>query len=253
MSPSDHPPIFVINLERSTARRERIRAQAESIGVALTFVKAVDGATLGADALARCDPGASRRHYGRALRPQEIGCYLSHLAVWERIRDGGHHWAVVLEDDGRLEQAFVPALRAIAQVKAPWDLIRLAGYFPRRGRLVEKLADGRDLVRCERGVNGANAYALTREGAQRLIDYSERIVHPVDNAMDRPFEHHLQLLVVRPFVVHHDDGGASTIRPTTGRTPPEPSPWTERLARRARRFGESLQRRWYHLRRYGLL
>lgn len=246
------PPLFVLNLARSVERRERMEQQAASLGLGLTFVPAVDGTALAPEQRARVDEEAVRRRYGRPLRAGEIGCYLSHLLVWERLAAGDDACAVVLEDDARLDATFAPAVAAVLAAPVPWDVVRLTGYFHRPAQRVARLADGRDLVRNERGINGTTAYLVRREGAARLVAYSRTLCHPVDNAMDRTFEHELALLCVRPFAVGHDDGQPSTIQRTAARGGVR-GPWTERAARRLLRTQDSLRRRWHNLRKHGLV
>jgi len=45
--------------------------------------------------------------------PNAVGCYLSHIKVWEKMRDLRLPYALVLEDDAHFTPGFVPAVQAL--------------------------------------------------------------------------------------------------------------------------------------------
>ena len=49
-------------------------------------------------------------HYPFALRPGEVGCFLSHRAVWAALLESNADAALVLEDDVELDEGFQAAL-----------------------------------------------------------------------------------------------------------------------------------------------
>lgn len=64
------------------------------------FFDAVDGALLGArDIDGIYDERKNASGFKRPMSLPEIGCYLSHYALWKRVADGGGPGAIILEDD----------------------------------------------------------------------------------------------------------------------------------------------------------
>ena len=111
------PPIFVISLAREAERRARM-AQ-ELAGFDFEFFDAVDGRTLdGAQYAHRLDAEWFRIMRGRELAPGEIGCFLSHYGLWERLVAAGTPCALILEDDARLEDGFAVIIDEAMKIAA---------------------------------------------------------------------------------------------------------------------------------------
>jgi len=88
---------YYINLDRSVARRERMEAQLAALGLSSRYARfaAVDGAAV--------------HRPGSALRPGELGAFLSHKSALETARAKGAA-AHILEDDALLSAHAVPVI-----------------------------------------------------------------------------------------------------------------------------------------------
>ena len=89
-------PVFLINLDRSFNRLGQMAVRFSELGVAFERVEAIDGETLGTDAIS-----AVRLHV-RGLLPlsaSEVGCFLSHRKCWELIANGQQTHGCIFEDD----------------------------------------------------------------------------------------------------------------------------------------------------------
>lgn len=106
--------VFVINLERSTARRAFMRRQLASRDLDFEFVKAVDGAALSDDEVARVCDFAQLARRPHLRRRGVYGCLLSHYSVYERIVAENLPCALVLEDDVVVDAALGALLSALA-------------------------------------------------------------------------------------------------------------------------------------------
>ena len=82
-------PVFVINLLRHQDRRRHMEAELARVGLQAEFVPAVDGSRLSEEDWARYDKEKSLRVYGVDMLAGEIGCYLSHYRLVQRIFDSG--------------------------------------------------------------------------------------------------------------------------------------------------------------------
>lgn len=102
---SQRIPVFVISLAAAPLRRQRICEHLEKLGLTYFLIDAVDGRSLTAAELAAVDGTGGRSP------PGQIGCYLSHFAVYQRIVEQGFVVSLILEDDARLTPRIVPLLR----------------------------------------------------------------------------------------------------------------------------------------------
>ena len=103
---------FILHLERATGRLANVRRLAEACGVPSEVFPAVDGRSVDPDDI----EGVAREPafapaYPFDLNPGEVGCFLSHRAIWKRIARGAEDAALVMEDDAGIEpEAFAKAL-----------------------------------------------------------------------------------------------------------------------------------------------
>jgi glycosyl transferase family 25 len=112
---------YVVNLVRSTDRRDHIRRQLDRVGLDYELVPAVDGRTLSADDRARLVHSSLEGAPQWLSAPGAIGCALSHLEVYRRIVASGDDAAVVLEDDvvlpGGIEQTIDEAEKHLGEAE----------------------------------------------------------------------------------------------------------------------------------------
>ncbi len=222
MPPAAAPlPIFVINLERDTARWESARAQLAAQGLAGERVPAVEGARLGAAELARLySPELNARRFFRPLTPAEIGCYASHLQCARLIRERGLRAAVILEDDFVAGPHLPALLAALAALPRPFDMVKLYSNLTRRAPL-QPLAGGYELCRFRRMPINALAYVLSAAGAEKFV----RAV-PAGRPVDVDFKHWwelgLDILGVAPNAFTVAPGLASSIGDRVGLHRPLP-------------------------------
>ena len=79
----NHIPVFVINMEDSKTRMQRVRKQLEELCISFTRIDAVVGRALTATEIDECyDPELNKNLHHRNLTVGEIGCYLSHRKVF---------------------------------------------------------------------------------------------------------------------------------------------------------------------------
>lgn len=244
------PPVFVINLARDTVRRAHMDAVLARVGLSATFVPAVDGRSLQAADRARYDPARALRVYGKPMLDAELGCYLSHDRLWQRLLDEGHAAALILEDDIEIDPA-LPGVLADLLACPDWLVVRLHTMRGRvltprraafRGREVATLRDGAGLFRLRTHTLGAAAYLIRAEGARRLLDYGRRIALPIDQTMDRFWENGIVPYVVRPFPVRQRAEFASSIGARAA-GPQDELPLGALLRRRLQRAGDGLRKR----------
>lgn len=207
------PPIFVVSLSHSAERRAAVAANLDALGLSYTFLDAVAGEALSDAEVAQAyDRGSALTRFKRELARQEIGCYLSHIAVWRRIAREAVPVAVVLEDDAVCAPSLVDLLAALGD--GPHGAVMLKLCDPRRRgrrRTVATLAGGFRLTRPAILPPLTVGYVLTRDAARRLTSGSRRFARPVDIDLKHWWEHGVDILVVEPSVVATPNRFLSTI------------------------------------------
>ena len=238
------PPIFVISLARETERRETMQRELASWSLDFEFFEAIDGLTLAEASYGyRMQDEWWHIMRGRQFSPGEIGCFLSHYALWRHLVETGARHAIVLEDDARLEAGFPAVVDDLMKVGGDWDIVMLS---PKRSYRVDReiaaLAADRRLVRFARRVAGAVGYLIRLEAAEDLLHYCWRIRAPIDWLYPEWWRNGLRVYAVLPAIVRHA-GLPSTIQPRTRvkRTALEHAAaashrWADRLHLRAARL-----------------
>ncbi|WP_062013119.1 glycosyltransferase family 25 protein [Aureimonas sp. AU4] len=161
-------PIRVINLDRATARLDFMARQLAGLGLAFERRRAVETADIAPDLERRIN-----RRWERPLSGPELGCLLSHAAIWREVAAGAGP-VLVLEDDAVLSRRLPEALRALPQVEA--EMVNIESFGRRRfvSRRRVPVGEGLSVRRTHRDKSGSAAYLLCPAGARRLLASLER-------------------------------------------------------------------------------
>ena len=231
---------WLINLPRSVERRAKMEDQLTRIGLPYTLFEAVDGRAMAAELEPRLDRAAFRRNMGREALPGEIGCYFSHLAVWQALVDSPFQYALVLEDDVVFHDDFLPALDAALGRTDAWDMLKL-NRIRAKVPVLQGQAGPYRLNAYLGPATGFGAYLISRDFAAKVLPQMEPMRMPVDYEGTRWWAHDFRLLGLEPFPSHVDDGGMSTINGTNFANVVKP-PKYKRLGNYAMRAGNYLRR-----------
>lgn len=110
------PAVYVVSLQRAVARRKVMSEQFARLGIAFTFVDAVDAKQVDQEWLhAQVDDLMTVENFGRRLCGPEIACALSHRQIYKDILARGEVGAIVLEDDVTILPVFLDALAHFQQ------------------------------------------------------------------------------------------------------------------------------------------
>jgi glycosyl transferase, family 25 len=206
---------FVINLPRDAARMQTIAQRLDALGLPFERFDAVDGRRLEpAELDAMYSAQANRVHYPQPLVAGEIGCYASHLALWQRIADSGDAAALVLEDDVEPTPLLRPVLDALAALPPCWDMVKLIGRDSETPLQSWPLVDAvaataaARLIRYRRVPSLTGAYAISRAGALRLLAARRPFFRPIDIDLRYWWECKLRVFGVAPYPVRHADAAA---------------------------------------------
>jgi glycosyl transferase family 25 len=192
-------PIHVISLKRATQRRAASKRALDAIGLPFAFFDAIEGSKLtGAEVAAVYDSERNAREYKRPLSLPEIGCYLSHYALWKRIADEKLDGAVILEDDFDADLDLAKAVEEIGAAQISGALVKLYSRKPVMGVTVADLRGDRRLVAPHRVPGLTLGYALDRCAAEMLLANALPFSRPLDMDIKHWWEFGLPVLVVDP-------------------------------------------------------
>ena len=164
-----------INLDRAGERCAFMEAQGRRLCLALERVRAVEAAAIDASTIARLDG-----RWERPLSGGELGCFLSHHAIWREVAAGTGP-VLVLEDDAVLSRRLPGALPRLADFGEA-EFLNLESFGRRRfaASRTSDLGGGVAVRRMLRDKSGSAAYLLWPAGARRLLARAERGAAPVD-------------------------------------------------------------------------
>ncbi len=166
MNPKFPIPSFIINLERDSQRRDRMMKQFDRLGNFLPIlVPAVDGRMIGESVGALLTDDLSWFQNKGA-----IGCFLSHVTVWELAAKRDDPFVVVLEDDADLSN-----LMALNHITLPndFDIIfvndRMSPNREISGTDIVSLGEALPNVDVTVAGFGTDGYLLAPSGAKKLV------------------------------------------------------------------------------------
>ena len=194
------PPVYVISLARAKERRENMRRQLDALGMRYEIVNGVDGATLKPEEyMRRLRPLQFKMTYGREMLKGEIGCFLSHCAVWKRVAENKAGCALILEDDAVLPDDLPDIVKRINECEWHWDAVLLSAL-PRRADVdvLCDLGNGRRLTRYKRRATTLAAYMIRPSGAKRFLEYCAEIRAPIDQMTSEYWKHGAAFYQVDP-------------------------------------------------------
>jgi glycosyl transferase family 25 len=220
-------PVYVINMAQNTTRMAHVTAELARLGVAFQRIEAVDGRALSRGELDRVyDPAANRKRFKHAMIGPEIGCYLSHIAIWEKVAAGPHDGAIVLEDDFASADDLAQVITALAADTGDWDIAKL--FSARKDQKLlhrRSLSADRDIALPYKIPNTTLGYAIRRQAAVQLAGNALPMSRPIDEDHKHFWEHGLRVAVVAPcplsFGTHSTEAGTITAARSTKAAQPK--------------------------------
>lgn len=206
----DDVGIWLINLDRDTERRADMEKQLNTLGLSYTRFSAIYGKDHANELAKRADAVAYARNMGSPIIPGKMGCYASHIAVWEAFIASDYKVALILEDDVVFHEDFLETLDLALAGAAHWDTVRfncIRAKLPiRQGTL------GTYALNAYAGPFTGNATYLLHKGvAERLLPNLWPQTRAFDHELNRFFKHDFRQMGLEPFSSHVDDGDVSSI------------------------------------------
>jgi glycosyl transferase family 25 len=202
---------LVINLDRTPHRMDVMASRLGDLGLPFERVSAVDGQELGVPPWDGIDHRGYELCHGKRLRPNEAGCYLSHVKAICQFIDSGSEFAMVLEDDAAFKPGTQAVLEALMAERAHWDVAKLNGRHSGTPVPQRRLTGDYRLVAFLTRNVGSGAYVINRHAGARYLKHLLPMVVPYDHSFDRAWRFGFKFRGVLPYPVHLQSVEGSTI------------------------------------------
>lgn len=190
MSDKQKISVFVISLARAPERRATISRHLTDLGIEYRLIDAVDGKAMSSSQITEIVTP------GKEMHPGTVGCYLSHINVYQIIRDENIEVALVLEDDARLNPR-VRKLLLNGCDHLDWDYCFLdcddhndkgpVFYDADSGKA---LGEGFTAYSLSSGPQTLHAYLITRSAAMNRLAHAFPLERPIDLYDHLPYPIH---------------------------------------------------------------
>ena len=172
-------PIYVINLEDNKPRLDDVTQQLDALNLPFERIDAVAGKKLSADQIAQIyDKNANKSLHHRNLTVGEIGCYLSHRKIWQKMVDNQIERVLVLEDDIHVQPSLVECIKLVGTATG-WDVLKIADFENVTPAASQTLNEDFQLVSYNKVPNRTMGYFITLAAAKKMLRRN-KIYRPVD-------------------------------------------------------------------------
>lgn len=210
---------FVVTLRRATARQPQVQKIIRTCPVECEMADAVDGKMLSEVELQRwVRPKMHSPFYPFELNVGEVGCFLSHRGLWQRIVDENWEQTLIVEDDVELEDGFEQSLAFASEQARPGDYVQFqVRPFSAPHQVMSQQGMSRfaamALLRPQVIPLRTSAQLVTRDAAAALLAASETIDRPVDAFLQMRWVTGVRVIVMQPSRVREVSAelGGSTI------------------------------------------
>ena len=205
--------VWLINLPSAHERRRKMQKQLSALRISYTLFAGIDGNAESERLLKTVDKQAFERNMGRKILMGGIGCYHSHLAVWQKFLETQKPFALIMEDDVVFHDDFLSAIELGLSGSEHWDFLKL-------NRIRAKLPVSQGNIGSYKlnayigSATGTGAYLIKRETAKLLLSRMLPVTRATDHEINRFFHHNFRLRGLEPFPSHVDDGNVSLITGT---------------------------------------
>ncbi|WP_041639529.1 glycosyltransferase family 25 protein [[Mannheimia] succiniciproducens] len=183
------PKIFIISLKNSP-RRDVIAQRFNALGIKFEFFDAIYGKDLSQEELSKIDREFAVKRFStkKPLTLGEIGCALSHIAVYEHILKNNIEQAIIFEDDAIIHHEFKKIVEeTLSKVPSRREIIffehgKAKSWFCKRSihegyKLVRYRSPSKNSKRC---IFRTTSYLITLSGAKKLLNHAYPVRMPSD-------------------------------------------------------------------------
>ena len=209
--------MYIITLGKQE-RMENINNQEKKINNKIQIFDAVNGKKLDINDLKNNNILANENTLSEDYNHKmgEIGCYLSHLNIYKKIKeDNKKGYTIIFEDDflinsDNLISEVKKAIDILNSKNIDFDFLFLGNLKDNHG---ENIAD--NLYYIDKNINlyGTHGYIINNKNIDKIIDNLNKIVKPIDNSIqDLSYDSVFNTIVIYPNLVNQEGQLKSTIK-----------------------------------------
>ncbi len=201
-------PIFIINLDESKDRLQRISARLDELGLSFERIPAVSGGKLTCGEKQALNP----HRPWILLSDSELACFASHLKAIRLVADRHLQRAIILEDDAIFDADFPAWTKSDFPLPDDLDILKLEGFGAAGTIKIPVLKHANKAIRFSyRPTWGAAAYLITLAGARKALKELKIVRGQLDYDLFAYWKSGLAVYEASPFPARQD-GSGSTIR-----------------------------------------
>lgn len=176
---------YLINLDKDAERLAFFKANFDRLGIAFERISATDGRTFSEEDYAnfmQLRPRSYNRTQTKTWLRGQMGCFLSHYAVWKKIAEGSEEFCAVFEDDIHVSDDLAKILGSSSWIPKNVDIIRLETSTNRIRLSPNPVLTymNRNLYTVKSTSWCAGAYIIHRSTARKLVDLPAVYHEPAD-------------------------------------------------------------------------
>lgn len=220
--------IFIINLVKSTARKQFMVEQFEKLNsnlespITYHFFNAINGKeNPNFPLFKKYNKSKHFQRKGSLLTLSQLGCWASHYLLWKKCVELNKP-IIILEDDAILKDNFLEVYNFLSSPQNTFEFFWLSIPSPSKRKRNQKYKVICNIENTENNIaqfyySWANAtgYFLTPEAAKKLLIHCQEWTYEVDTQMERYWETKIPYLSIIPFCVEPDLSMESNIAMNT--------------------------------------
>lgn len=190
--------IAVISLASATARRARVREMLKESTLPWRIVDASSAE----DRTLPYDEGRALIRHGSRLTAGEIGCFVSHYNCVREfaLSSSSSKYLLVLEDDVWMDSSFEFSILPKIMSRLGLDYLMLYSRQIKNARFLGRIGV-RSLFRFISPPWGNQAYIVSKQGAEKMINAIQRIDRPIDDEFQMYWINGLPTYALFPYPV----------------------------------------------------
>jgi glycosyl transferase, family 25 len=158
---------YVINMDSATERMAHMDAELKRVAIPYIRQPGMVGMELPYPNENFSDWSYKYLH-GRRWAPRELGCYLSHIQCLRNFLQTDAPYALILEDDVKLDDNIKGILESAIEHASDWNMLRLSSVNRGKWWSVRKIGS-HSLSVCLTREKGAGGYLVDRKAAARMV------------------------------------------------------------------------------------
>ena len=201
---------FVLNLEHNTERKKYMQNLLNDIPIDYEFFPAVYGRNI-ENISEVYDSKLAQKKSKRQLNAGEIGCALSHKAIYKKMIDENIPQALILEDDISLSSNFYSVYKALSEIKIGNKIVLLGTMSTKKKWKIWKnqLTADHSMYLVLNNYGGTYGYVIGLDAAKKIYYHNEKIFIVADDW--KYYRRLSQIWLVSPSIVNAEEAFPSEI------------------------------------------